>query len=165
MNVHNPGRWRDVIAPDFDRMLRREEFASEDDFFDYYDQRMANDLAKARLLRLSITCPVKVWVEEEEMRPDGTVGMVKKQVPFHQETEINFSCRHCREQDPVNPVGIIRFPAGAFFCMDCYRLMQSCRFDYAKDQVVECGPCIGDFLKKLIQEHPDKYHERRKKKR
>lgn len=159
MIIVNPDRWKH-IPPEFRALKKREEFGSEQAFIEYYDSRLLEDLHYSKMLRKTVACPVNVPDVMEVMLPSGIVEKQPYMAPLHQESEIAFACRHCREQDPVNPCGIVALPNDvSFLCTDCYRLVERGKLDFGKDLIVECGACVADFLKKLFQTHPDRFRK------
>lgn len=62
----------------------------------------------------------------------------------HKMGAVTFTCPHCKEQDPVNPQGMIRTPYGYYLCQHCYGQYKLSALDLPQVLQTCCGLCLMD---------------------
>lgn len=68
-------------------------------------------------------------------------------------SNVTMACRHVVELDTTLPIGVVLMPKQYFLCADCFRRMESCRFNF-KELQVHCFYCILDKVHELRAKDP-----------
>jgi hypothetical protein len=69
-----------------------------------------------------------------------------------------FSCKHCPEQDPVHPEGIILSERGFYVCKTCFGKMESRRrWKYWEELTAQCHHCIKAEVDRILNLDPTKF--------
>lgn len=95
----------------------------------------------------------KMWFEPLgifcEKLPNGEPGHGTKQ-------KLVFACRHCTQQDPSNPSGIVWTKYNFFLCGDCNRLYEAHRFEVGRELITTCYACVWAEWQRIFKIDPSK---------